>query len=151
MNVEEFLRKNKVKYNKLHHPEAFTAQETAAAAHVPGKMLAKAVVVRVGDTYALAVCPASHRVDLKRLSELAGSKVRLANEGEMEEGFADTPLGAEPPFGNLYGLETYVDESLAENDEIAFHAGSHTDLLRISYADFEKLVKPKKGGFASHL
>ncbi len=151
MKVEEFLRTQKIPYTKTHHPEAFTAQEVAATAHIPGKMMVKVVVIKAGDKYALAACPATHRIDLDRLSEELGKKTRLANEGEMEEALKDVDLGAEPPFGVVYGLDTYADKSLAANSEIVFQAGTHTDTIKMSYADFERAAKPIMGEFAEHL
>jgi len=151
MNIEDYLRQNKIRYSKIHHPEAFTAQEVAAAAHVPGGKLAKVVVVRAGDRYALAVCPASYRLDLDRLSDIVGEPVRLANEAEMDRLFTDSELGAEPPFGGIYGLETYVDPSLAESDEIVFDAGTHSDVIKIAYEDFERLARPKVVEFAERV
>jgi len=151
MKIEEFLRKEKIPYTKTHHPEAFTAQEVAATAHVPGRMMVKVVVVKAGADYCLAVCPATHRVNLDHLSEVVGKAVRLANEGEMEEVLKDVDVGAEPPLGAIFGLKTYVDKSLAQNQEIVFQAGTHTDTIRISYADFEKIAKPTAGSFADHL
>lgn len=151
MTIEKFLRKEKIAYSKTHHPEAFTAQEVAARAHVPGDQLAKVVVVKSGEKYALAVCPATHRVDLKKLSKVVGGDARLANEGEMEGLFADTQLGAEPPFGNLYDLATYVDQSLAANEEIVFQAGTHEDTIKMSYADYKKAAEPTEGEFTTHV
>ena len=151
MKVEEFLRSRKIPYTKRHHPEAFTAQEVAAVSHVPGKRMLKAVVVRVADAYAIAVCPASSRIDIDALSELAGKPVRLANEGEMETVFKDAELGAEAPIGGLYGLSTYADASLSENAEVVFQAGSHTDVIELSYADFVRAAMPVTGRFAQHL
>lgn len=151
MTVEEFLKKQKVPYVKRHHPEAFTAQEVAAASHVPGARMLKAVVVRAGDGYALAVCPATHKVNTVRLEKLVGRPVRIANEGEMEEVLADTEIGAEAPIGNLYGIATYADKSVAESGEIVFQAGSHTDVLEMSYSDFAKVAQPVTGQFAEHI
>ena len=151
MDIEEFLRQAKIPYEKKHHPAAYTAQEVAASAHVPGDMLAKTVVVRAGDGYALAVCPATHLVDLKKLSKVVGAEVRLANEGEMENLFEDAELGAAPPFGNLYGLATYVDESLSESKHIVFQAGTHEDTIKVSYEDYRKAVEPKVADFTGHV
>lgn len=151
MKIEDFLVQEKIPYTKRHHPEAFTAQEIAAKAHVPGGQLAKAVVIKAGEKYVMAVCPAEHRVDMETLSKLVGSEATLANEGEMEGLFAETELGAEPPFGKLYGLETYIDTSLSENDEIVFQAGTHKDTIRISYADYEKACGGTVASFARHV
>ncbi|MCD6404885.1 MAG: YbaK/EbsC family protein [Planctomycetes bacterium] len=151
MRIEDYLRQEKIPYTKTHHPEAFTAQEVAATSHVPGGQLAKVVVIKAGDAYAVAICPATHVVDVEKLSKIAGGKVRLANEGEMEGLFPDVQLGAESPFGNLYGLTTYVDESLSVNEEIVFQANTHEDTIKISYMDYEKTVKPTVADFARHV
>jgi Ala-tRNA(Pro) deacylase len=140
----EFLDANRVKYMKLEHSPAYTAQEIAATAHIPGKELAKSVIVKLDGQMVMAVLPADHRINFDKLKEVTGaSKVTLANESEFGELFPDCSLGAMPPFGNLYGMDVFVDESLTEGDEIAFNACTHTELIRLSYLDFEALVKPK--------
>lgn len=142
--LKEFLDSNKVKYVAISHSQAFTAQEIAASAHVPGRQLAKTVVVSLDGNMAMAVLPATHHVDLRLLKKAAGAKkVELAGEREFKDLFPDCEVGAMPPFGNLYDLEVYVAANLAEGEEIAFNAGSHTELVRMAYQDFEKLVKPK--------
>lgn len=151
MKVEELLTEAHVPFEKKHHAEAFTAQEVAARAHVSGDLLAKVVVVRAGGDYALAVCPATHVVDLEMLSATIGEKARLANEGEMEDIFSDAQLGAEPPFGSLYGMPTYVDESLARHERIVFQAGTHEDTIEMSFADYRKLARPVVGSFTHHV
>jgi Ala-tRNA(Pro) deacylase len=123
---------------------AYSAQAVAALAHIPGKELAKTVIVRIDDTFALAVLPASCRVHLGHLKvAVSASHVELATEAEVETLFPDCEKGAMPPFGNLYDTDVYVAEQLTEDEEIAFSAGSHTELIRMSYKDFESLVKPK--------
>ncbi|MGQ9561335.1 MAG: aminoacyl-tRNA deacylase [Candidatus Oleimicrobiaceae bacterium] len=147
--LKEFLDREKVKYTTINHSAAYTAQEIAAAAHVPGKELAKTVVVKIDGRMALAVLPASQRVDFARLKELAGAqKVELASEQEFKELFPECEVGAMPPFGNLYGMEVYAAQSLAEDEQIAFNAGSHTQLIRLAYKDFARLVQPKIGQFS---
>jgi Ala-tRNA(Pro) deacylase len=147
--LKQFLNDNNVKYITILHSPAFTAQEIAASAHVPGKELAKTVMVKIDGEMALAVLSASERVDFTRL-EIAtrGRKVELAAEDEFRSRFPDCEVGAMPPFGNLYGMKTYVAADLSEDDEIAFNAGSHTELIQLSYKDFERLVEPKKMSFA---
>jgi Ala-tRNA(Pro) deacylase len=141
--LRKYLDESGVKYVAITHSKAFTAQEIAAAAHVPGKELAKTVLVWIDDRMAMAVLPASYRVDTRRLREVTGAKnVDLADEREFRDRFPDCELGAMPPFGNLYDLEVYVAESLAEDDEIVFNAGTHTELIKVAYADFERLVAP---------
>lgn len=148
--LKEFLDRNKVKYTTINHSTAYTAQEIAAAAHVPGKELAKTVVVKIDGKMALAVLPASRRIDFARLQQLAGAKkVELAPEQEFKELFPECEVGAMPPFGNLYGMEVYVAQELAEDEQIAFNAGSHTQLIKLAYKDFERLVQPKIGQFAA--
>lgn len=149
--LEDFLRSNKVSYEMVTHPEAFTAQEIAAAMHVKGKELAKVVIVKAGEKFVMMVLPASWQVDFSRLREVLGEKdVRLAREEEFKKLFPDCEPGGEPPFGNLYDLETIVDSSLAEDEQIFFNAGNHQDAIGMSYSDFVKIVKPRVAEFAVH-
>jgi len=142
--LKEFLKTHKIRHETMSHPQAFTAQEIAASAHIPGKALAKTVIVKIDGTMTMAVLPASYRVDfgLLKAATKAGN-VELASEEEFKDMFPDCEIGAMPPFGNLYGTEVYVAESLAQEDQIAFNAGSHTELIKLSYRDFESQVKPK--------
>ncbi len=142
--LREFLDANGVKYVTLHHSVAYTAQEVAASAHVRGKDMAKTVVVKVDGALAMAVVPAAQKVDVRRLKEATGAKiVEIAGEPDFRSAFPECDLGAMPPFGNLYGVAVYVDPQLAADEEIAFNACSHTELMRLAYKDFERLVKPK--------
>ena len=147
--IIEFLDSEKVKYVSIRHSEAYTAQEVAAAAHIPGKELAKTIMVKLDGTMAMAVLPASFQVDFGRLKDVAGAdKVELASEAEFRDLFPQSEVGAMAPFGNLYGMDVYVAAPLTEDNEIAFNAGTHTELIRLAYADFERLVKPVVGDFA---
>ena len=142
--LKEFLDRQGVKYITISHSPAYTAQEIAATAHIRGKELAKTVMVKIDGTMAMAVLPASSRVDLDSLREVSEAKtLELATEEEFKGMFPECDVGAMPPFGNLYGMEVFVEESLAEDEEIAFNAGTHTELIRLSYSDFERLVEPK--------
>ncbi len=142
--LKEFLDSHGVKYVTISHSPAFTAQEIAASAHVPGKELAKTVMVEVDGRMVMVVLPASHRVALELLAEAIGAEdVRLASERQFRDRFADCDIGAMPPFGNLYGMDVFVSESLTEDEEIAFNAGLHTELIRLPYRDFARLVRPK--------
>lgn len=146
----EFLDSHHVKYVKISHSMAFTAQEIAASAHVPGKEMAKTVIVRIDGKPAMAVLPASRRVDLERLREAARArKVELTNEQDFKSRFPDCEVGAMPPFGHLYDMDVYVDGSLARDDEIAFNAGLHTELVRMRFADFKSLETPKLADFGT--
>jgi len=142
--LKEFLDSHNIKYVTISHSRAFTAQETAATAHVPVKELAKTVMVKINGKMAMAVLPASSKVDFDLLKKVMGSgKVEIASEKEFKDLFPDCEIGAMPPFGNLYGMEVFVTNSLTEDREIAFNAGSHRELVKLAYKDFERLVKPK--------
>ncbi len=142
--LKDFLDTHGVKYVVISHSRAYTAQEIAASAHVPGKELAKTVIVKVDGKLAMVVIPASRSIDFDLLKRQTGaSKVHLADEKEFMQEFPDCEVGAMPPFGNLYGMDVYVSERLAEDKEIAFNAGSHTELIRLPYADFVALAAPR--------
>ena len=147
--LKEFLDQNGVRWVSIIHSPAYTAQEVAASAHVRGRDLAKTVMVKVDGKPVMVVLPASQRVDFQVLREVTGGQnVVLASEAEFRELFPDCEAGAMPPFGNLYGMDVYVAPKLAEDEEIAFNAGSHTELMKLRYADFERLAKPKVAAFA---
>ena len=149
--LKEFLEKERVAYKVTPHVEAFTAQETAAAAHISGKALAKVVVVKRGSTFALAVLPAACKVSTEHLRKLLGAAdVGLAKESEFAPVFPDCDAGAMPPFGNLYGLETLVDQEVAALPQIVFRGGSHEELVAMAYADYARLVRPRLGDFCVH-
>jgi len=148
--LKEFLDSQNVKYVNISHSAAYTAQEIAASAHIPGQELAKTVMVRLDGNLAMAVLPASYKVDLNALKQATRmNQVELAGEQEFRSQFPECELGAMPPFGNLYDLQVYVDQSLTKDDTIAFNAGSHTELIKLSYKDFESLVRPKILKFAA--
>lgn len=148
--LKEFLDKERIKYVSITHSPAFTAQEIAAAAHVPGRVLAKSVIVHVDGKPAMAVLPADKRIVLEDLRDAAGAQeIRFATEDEFKALFPDCEIGAMPPFGNLYGLDVYVAAPLADEDEIVFNAGTHTELIKLAYRDFERLVKPKVASFTT--
>jgi len=142
--LKEFLDKNKIKYVSIRHSTTYTAQEIAASAHVKGRNMAKTVIVKIDGKIAMAVLPAKYQVDLEGLKKSCKtSSVELAREEEFSHLFPGCETGAMPPFGNIYGFPVYADETLKKDDEIAFNACSHTELIQISYKDFEKLAKPK--------
>ncbi len=142
--LKTFLDENNVKYVTVRHSSAYTSQEVAASAHICGKELAKTVMINIEGKMAMAVLPASYHIDFDSLQEIFGTrKVFLASESEFKYLFPDCEVGAMPPFGNLYDMEVYVAESLSEEEEIAFNAGSHTELIKLKYEDFERLVEPR--------
>lgn len=142
--LKEFLDSHDVEYVCISHSKAYTAQKIAASAHIPGKEVAKTVMVKIDGKMAMAVLPASFKVDFNLLKVSAGTEnVELASEIEFRDIFPQCDLGAMPPFGNLYNMEVYVAKSLAEDEEIAFNAGTHTELCKLKYSDFDRLVKPR--------
>jgi Ala-tRNA(Pro) deacylase len=142
--LKEFLDSNDIKYTTIRHSQAFTAQEIAHSVHISGKDIAKTVIVRVDGNLAMVVLPASDQVVFAFLKDITGANdVELASEQEFKDRFPECEVGAMPPFGNLFDMDVFVSESLTENEEIAFNAGSHTELIRMSYWDYERLVNPK--------
>jgi Ala-tRNA(Pro) deacylase len=141
--VKAYLDQQGIKFVSILHSAAYTAPEIAASAHVKGRDFAKTVIVMVEDGMAMVVLPASRRVLLSELRDLLDTPhVRLASEAEFKDRFPDCELGAMPPLGHLYGMKTFVSGHLAEEKEIAFNAGTHTEVIKLSYDDFERLVQP---------
>jgi Ala-tRNA(Pro) deacylase len=148
--LKEFLDKEKIKYVSIIHSPAYTAQEVAASAHITGRELAKVVIVQLDGEMAMAVLPANRKIILQDLREVTGSEqVKFVAEEDFKKKFPDCETGAMPPFGNLYGMEVYAAASLAQNQEIAFNAGSHTEVIKLAYKDFERLVQPKVMSFTT--
>ena len=145
------LNEGQVRYEILHHPEAVTAQRIAQAEHVKGRHHAKVVIVRSGEQRMMMVLPADHQIDLEKVEKMLGKAASIDKEQDFKSLFPDCAIGAMPPFGNLYGLPTCVDKSLAEQDYIVFEAGTHTDAVKMSYRDYEKIVKPKVNDLAIKL
>ncbi len=147
--IMEYLEDNDVHYERSRHRLAIAAQELAAAIHVSGYRVAKSVLVEAGGKPWIAVLPASDVVDLERLATaLASGPVRIMSESEFGPLFPDCELGAEPPFGGLYGLPVIVDTSLGQWNRIVVRAGSHEETLQLSYREFEKLERPRVATFA---
>jgi Ala-tRNA(Pro) deacylase len=142
--LQEYLDEQGVRYVSIKHSPAFTAQEIAASAHIPGQEVAKTVIVKLDGGLTMVVLPAPAMVRMNHLkAETGADRVELATEEEFKSRFPDCEVGAMPPFGNLYEMETFVEESLTEDEEIAFNAGTHTELIRMPYADFRRLVGPR--------
>ena len=142
--LHQLLEQQHVPYMTIRHPLTYSAQETAAAAHVPGHELAKTVIVDIDGKLAMVVQEATSMVPLGRVKAAAGARdVHLASEREFQDRFPDCEPGAMPPFGNLYDMDVYVTEALTHDREIAFNAGSHTELVKLRFSDFERLVHPR--------
>jgi Ala-tRNA(Pro) deacylase len=148
--LKQYLDNEGIKYLSLIHSTAYTAQEVAATTHISGKEMAKTVIVELDGEMAMAVLPANRKIVLQDLREVTGcDQVKFASEDDFKRMFPDCETGAMPPFGNLYGMEVYIAESLTQNDEIAFNAGTHTEVIKMRYEDFERLVHPKVLSFTT--
>jgi Ala-tRNA(Pro) deacylase len=149
--LKDYLDKFEVPYKTITHSQAFTAQKIAASTHIRGKNMIKTVMVMINGQPAMALLPASYQVDFSLLKEITGEgNVRLASEDEFKGMFPDCEPGAMPPFGNLYNIEVFAAKVLTEDDEIAFNAGNHSEVIQMHYRDFERLVHPKVMKFAVH-
>ena len=141
--LRDYLDENNIKYVTLQHSKAFTAQEVAASAHIPGRQMVKPVMVNVDGDLKMVVLPSTHDLDFDALRDtLNATTAELASEDEFKDLFPDCELGAMPPFGNLYDIDTIVSEALTGDVEIAFNAGSHSEIIKMEYADYETLVEP---------
>ncbi|MBI4525695.1 MAG: YbaK/EbsC family protein [Deltaproteobacteria bacterium] len=142
--LKEVLDREKISYELYNHPQAFTAQEIAASQHIPGKEMAKVVILKLDGAFAMAVVPASKMINFDRVRASLGTKeVSLATEDEFVRLFPDCEIGAMPPFGELFGLPVYVDPALEKDETIFFNAGNHQQTVRLKYADFKEIVKPQ--------
>ncbi|WP_435007184.1 aminoacyl-tRNA deacylase [Tundrisphaera lichenicola] len=150
MCISDFLQSRSVRFELLLHRPAHSATHLAGSLHLPGRSVAKAVLVRADDRFALAVLPATHRVDPDRLAEILNvGSLRIATEDEVESVFADCEPGALPPFGQLYGLQTVVDASLSGGSDIAFMGNTRHEGVRMRFRDYEAVESPIKARFAS--
>jgi Ala-tRNA(Pro) deacylase len=150
--LTEFLDQNRTRYVRISHSPAYTAQEIAASAHVPGRELAKTVIVKLDGRMAMVVLPASYQIDLEQLRRATGAhEVELASENEFRGMFPECELGAMPPFGNLFEMPVVISNTLAEDPEIVFNAGSHQIAFEMAFEDFRGLVEPTIAAFTRPL
>jgi len=150
--VKRYLEENHVPYTHCTHRLAYTAQEVAAAMHVPGKLMAKAIILKADSKFIMLVLPAVLRIDMQELKQvLPYRKVDLATEQEFASLFPDSDVGAMAPFGNLYDIPVYVDRVLAEEQDIVFNAGTHVETIRMKFEDFQALVKPTMVDASVHM
>lgn len=153
--LKDYLDENQVRYEVIAHSPTESAPATAEALHVPGKTVAKVVMIKEGGDDVMAVLPANLKVDVLRIQEVLGRqpgrRIRLATESEFAKLFPDCEVGMMPPFGNLYGLDVLVDSSLTEDEEIVFPAGNSRESIRMPYDDYERLVVPRVVDFGSRL
>ncbi len=149
-SLTEYLDTHNAPYIVITHSPAYTAQGIAGLTHISGKELAKTVIVKLDEKIVMAVLPANFHVDLAALKRASKAKtVALASEEEFKDRFADCETGAMPPFGSLFGVPLYADENLARDKEIAFNAGTHRELIRMTWRDYEKLAEPTVVRFAA--
>jgi Ala-tRNA(Pro) deacylase len=142
--LSSFLSSQNADFTTTTHPKAFTAREVAAAEHLPAREVAKTVVIFGDGTYHMVVIPASRLVDFHELRTALGlTQARMATEKELSELFPDCELGAMPPLGPCYGLQVYLDDTLAGQDTIAFNAGTHREVVHMRTAEFQRLVSPR--------
>jgi Ala-tRNA(Pro) deacylase len=143
-HILQYLNQEGVDFERLSHARAVSATELAQTLHVTGRRVAKAVIVEASGRCVLCVLPATEWIDLRRLaSELDTPNIRFVPESEFHAMFRDCEVGAEPPFGSLYGMPVIVDRALAREPEIVFRAGSHEEAIQMTYADFARLERPK--------
>jgi Ala-tRNA(Pro) deacylase len=152
MNLQSYLDEMGVNYRTSKHDDTFTAQDLAAAEHIPGRKVIKPVVVRADGEFVMCALPASYKVDLSELrQQLQCEEVQLADENTLQEIFADCELGAAPPIGRLYGLPTLMDESLFADDRVTFQAGTHCDAVTMTLADYRRVAQPEVAYFGRHV
>ncbi len=152
MNVADFLNERNIEFDLIPHRETHDAQRMAATIHVPGREVAKTVILRTNDgiTYFVAVLPANKAVDFERASQmLGGSKLNLATEVEISQHCPDCEIGALPPFGSQYGMKTMFDMSLTEDEAIVFEANTHHEAIRMEFEYFRRIEQPLIGNFVS--
>ncbi|MBI4566449.1 MAG: YbaK/EbsC family protein [Planctomycetes bacterium] len=141
--LRSYLDTERLPYEVVHHRPDYTAQQTAQDTATPGREFAKVVVVRLDGKPTILVLPAHHRVNFQKLhASTHAHEAVLCEESDLSRLFPDCDLGAEPPFGNLYGLPVIVSAALSTAHSMTFNAGSHEDAVRMMYLDFERVVKP---------
>jgi Ala-tRNA(Pro) deacylase len=145
----DYLEENQVRFTRIIHSTAYTAQVIAHRAHISGNKLAKTIILKDREgQYLMAVVPANYQVDMEKISGLYGKKLELASEEEFCRLFAGCETGGMPPFGNLFGVPVYISSTLAKSEEIAFNAGNHRELLQMNFTDFNRLVRPTIATFS---
>lgn len=151
-NLRTLLEKEGIEFNILEHTPAYTAMEIAGAQHVPGRQVIKSVIVKADGKFVMCILPAIHYLDLDKLKKALNTKyVELAKEEDIARLFPDDEVGGEPPFGNLYGLPVIADKILEEDNDIAFNAGSHTEMIQMKFHDYQRLVKPSFAEIGVHI
>jgi Ala-tRNA(Pro) deacylase len=152
MNVQSYLDQLGINYRISHHSTAYRAQDLAATEHVPGQKVIKPVVVRADGEFVMCALPASYKIDLEELkNQLEASNVCLVDEQKLAELFPECELGAEPPIGRMYNMQTLMDESVMCDDQVMFQAGTHDDAITMSLADYRRAAMPEVAHFGRHI
>ena len=152
MSLQSYLDEAGVAYRTSHHPTAYTAQDLAAAEHVPGRQVIKPVVIKADGRFVMCALPACCRIDLEALrKQLQANQVQLAEEAKLAELFPDCELGAEPPIGRLYNMPTLMDEAVVVDSRVTFQAGTHSDAVTMTLADYRRIAQPEMGYFSRHI
>jgi len=149
--LQAYLDAQHVPYTLQQHSVAYGAQQVAESEQIPGRVVAKVVIVRANDNPVLLALPADRRVDFERVKTLLHAHtLRLADETEVAPLFPDCEVGTMPPFGNLYDLPVVVDQRLAQTEDLVFPIGTYTETMRLRYDDFARLVQPVVADVARH-
>jgi Ala-tRNA(Pro) deacylase len=152
MNLQSFLDEMGAHYHLLHHQPAYTAQDLAMMEHIPGRQVIKPVVVRADGQFLMCALPACFRVDLNELRrQIDAREVQVADEATLRQLFPECELGAEPPIGRMFGMSTLMDESLVADDRVTFQAGTHSDAVTMSLAEYRRVAQPEMAHFARPL
>jgi Ala-tRNA(Pro) deacylase len=150
LTLKRFLTEHRVDYDVVAHPRTLTSMETAAEAHVPGDRLIKCVIIEDDQGYLMVALPSTHRLELGQLHRQLQRNLGLATEDELAGLFKDCEVGAIPPIGPAYGIETVVDDSLLQADDVYFEAGDHEELIHVSGKQFQDFVADARHGYFSH-
>ena len=152
MNVQSYLDQLGINYKISHHPTAYTAQDLAAVEHVPGRKVIKPVVVQADGQFVMCALPAPYKVDLDELrQQLDADDICLVDENKLQELFPNCELGAEPPIGRMFNMQTLMDESVMSDDQVMFQAGTHDDAITMSLADYRRAAMPEVAHFGRHI
>lgn len=148
--VKHYLEQHSVEYKRISHPHTESSHETAEASHVNEDHIAKAVIVKDMEGFAMIVIPASNWIELDRLRKEFNRAFSLATETELAKLFSDCDIGAIPPLGPAYGIETFLDQALTSLANVYFEAGDHEQLIHTTGDDFRALLRGVRHGFYSH-
>lgn len=140
ITVQKYLNQQGIPYELVPHPHTESSMDAAAAAHISAAKIAKPVILEDDSGYLMAVVPAHHHVQIRKINELLDRHMGLATEQEISALFTDCEAGAIPPVGQAYGLETIFDECLGECPDLYLEAGDHEDFIHLKSEDYLRLM-----------